>query len=83
MTGSLQLVILSTGLAGGVTAFVFGVVTVAVRREERNRTLTSPVPDRMTSAVRRLNGVYVRTSDGSIYSGQQGETSRPAPARVP
>ncbi len=83
MTGSLQLLILCAGLGGGAAAVIFGVVTVAVRREERNRTLTGPVPGRMTNAVRRLNGVYVRTSDGSIYSGQQGEVRRATAARVP
>jgi glycine/D-amino acid oxidase-like deaminating enzyme len=83
MTATLQLLILCAGLGGGATAVIFGVVTVAVRKEERNRTLTGPVPGRMTSAVRRLNGVYVRTSDGSIYSGHQGETSPTAPAPVP
>jgi len=46
--------------AAGVTTGIIGVVTVAIRREERNLTLTSEAPDPVTRAGRRLNGVYVR-----------------------
>lgn len=46
--------------AAGVTAGIVGVVTVAIRREETNLTLTSEAPDHLTRARRWLNGVYVR-----------------------
>jgi hypothetical protein len=46
--------------AAGVTAGIVGVVSVAIRREEKNLTLTSEAPDTVTRAGRRLNGVYVR-----------------------
>jgi hypothetical protein len=46
--------------AAGAVAGIIGVVSVAIRREERNFTLTSGAPDAVTRAGRRLNGVYVR-----------------------
>jgi hypothetical protein len=46
--------------AAGVTTGIIGVVTVAIRREERNLTLTSKAPDSVTRAGRWVNGVYVR-----------------------
>lgn len=46
--------------AGGVTAGIIGVVTVAIRREEKNLTLTSAAADHVTRAGRWLNGVGVR-----------------------
>ena len=50
------------GLAaiGLFVAGVIGVVSVAIRREEKNLTLTSEVTDPATRAGRQLNGVYVR-----------------------
>ncbi len=47
--------------AAGVFAGIIGVVSVAIRREERNFTLTSEATDSVTRAGRWLNGVYVRT----------------------
>jgi hypothetical protein len=46
--------------AAGIFAGIIGVVTVAIRREERNLTLTSGPTGIVTSAGRWLNGVYVR-----------------------
>ena len=46
--------------AGGVAAGIIGVVAVAIRREERNLTLTSSAPGQVASAGRWLNGLYVR-----------------------
>jgi hypothetical protein len=45
----------------GVGAGIIGVVSVAIRREERNFTLASEAPDNVTRAGRWLNGVGVRT----------------------
>jgi hypothetical protein len=47
-------------LAGGVAAGIIGVVAVAIRREERNLTLTSAAPGPVASAARWLNGLYVQ-----------------------
>jgi len=44
----------------GVIAGIIGVVSVAIRREERNLTLTSEALDNVTRAGRWLNGVHVR-----------------------
>ena len=46
--------------ASGAIAGIVGVVSVAIRREERKITLTSQAPDNVTRAGRLLNGVYVR-----------------------
>ena len=46
--------------ASGAIAGIVGVVSVAIRREERKFTLTSEAPDNVTRAGRLLNGVYVR-----------------------
>ena len=47
-------------LATGAIAGLVGVVSAAIRREERNLTLTSEATGAMTRVGRRLNGVYVR-----------------------
>jgi hypothetical protein len=47
--------------ATGIFAGIIGVVSVAIRREERNFTLTSEATDGVSRAGRWLNGVYVRT----------------------
>src|SRR5262245_19304508 len=44
----------------GVIAGIIGMVSVGIRLEERNFTLTSKAPDSVTRAGRWLNGVYVR-----------------------
>ncbi len=46
--------------AAGVTAGIVGVVSVAIRREEANFTLTSGATDSVTRTGRWVNGVYVR-----------------------
>ena len=46
--------------AAGVAAGIIGVVAVAIRREDRNLTLTSDDPGQVASAGRWLNGLYVR-----------------------
>jgi hypothetical protein len=45
---------------GLFVAGVIGVVSVAIRREEKNLTLTSEATEPVSQAGRRLNGVYVR-----------------------
>jgi hypothetical protein len=47
--------------ASGAIAGIIGVVSVAIRREERNFTLISGAPDNVARAGRWLNGVHVRT----------------------
>jgi hypothetical protein len=44
------------GAAAGITS----VVSVAVRREDKNLTLTCDAPDPITLAGRRLTGAYAR-----------------------
>jgi hypothetical protein len=58
----------------GIVAGVIAVVTVAIRREERNLTLTSGPTDTMTRTGRWLNGVGVRTARRSPpMPGQAGD----------
>jgi hypothetical protein len=61
--------------ATGIFAGVIGVVTVAIRREERNLTLISGATGTETRAGRWLNGVYVRSPHRSP------PMSRPADVR--
>ncbi len=44
----------------GVIAGIIGLVSLAIRREERNLSLTSAATDNLTRAGRWLNGVHVR-----------------------
>ena len=46
--------------AAGVTAGIVGVVSVAIRREDKNLTLTREATDPVTRTGRWVNGVYVR-----------------------
>ena len=46
--------------AAGVSAGFVGVASLAIRREEKNFTLTSNTPDHVTQVGRWLNGVYIR-----------------------
>ncbi len=46
--------------AAGVIAGIVGVVSVAIRREEKNLTMTSGATDSVTRAGRWLNGLHVR-----------------------
>jgi hypothetical protein len=47
------------GLLAAVTTI--GMVSAAIRREEKHHTLTGEAPGPLAHAGRRLNGVYVRT----------------------
>ena len=47
--------------AAGIATGVIALVSVAIRREERNVTLISGAPDNVARAGRWLNGVHVRT----------------------
>ncbi len=51
--------------AAGVTGGIIGVVSVAIRREEKSLTLISEPPDHVTRAGRWLNGVYIRAPRGT------------------
>jgi hypothetical protein len=46
--------------AAGMLAGIVGVVSVAIRREEKNLTLTGVATSKVVRLGRRLNGVYVR-----------------------
>jgi hypothetical protein len=47
--------------AGAVTGII-GVLSVAIRREDKNLTLTSQATDNVTRVERWLNGVHIRAS---------------------
>ena len=57
--------------AARIFAGVIGVVSVAIRREERNLTLTSGPTDTVTRAARWLNGVGVRAPHRSAPAGRE------------
>ena len=57
--------------AAGIVAGIIGVVSVAIRREERKFTLTSGAPDNVTRAGRLLNGVYVRAPHRTAAADRQ------------
>jgi hypothetical protein len=59
--------------AAGVAAGVVGVVSLAIRREEKNLTLTSETADHLTRAGRWLNGVYVRAPRRSAADDHEAE----------
>jgi hypothetical protein len=46
--------------AAGALAGITAVVALAIRREDRNPTLTPDAPDTVTRAGRRLTGLHVR-----------------------
>ena len=55
------IVLAAVGLgAAGVSACLVGMVSVAIRREEKNLTLTSAATGKVVRLGRWLNGVYVR-----------------------
>jgi len=58
--------------AAGVTTGIIGMITMAIRREENNYTLTTEAPDYLTRAARRLNGVYVRAPRDTAIAHRQG-----------
>lgn len=59
--------------AAGVAAGVVGVVSLAIRREEKNLTLTSEAADHLTRAGRWVNGVYVRAPRRSAADDRETE----------
>jgi hypothetical protein len=65
--------------AAGVVAGITGVVAVAIRREERNLTLTSEAPDNVTRAARWLNGSYVRAPRRTATGDREKALVWPAP----
>ena len=71
-----------TGLfAAGATAGIIGVVTVAIRREEKNLTLTSAATDHVTRAGRLLTGVGVRAPRGAAAD-RETTSAQPADERA-
>jgi hypothetical protein len=55
------LIVLAVGLcAAGVLAGIVGMVSLAIRREEKHLTLTGAATGTVVRLGRRLNGVYVR-----------------------
>ena len=89
MTAMAAAITISAVFVVGVISGVVGLVTLSIRREERNRTLVAwPAPDRATYAARSLNGVYVRVPALCRTSRRNATRVRPAypgsrPARVP
>ena|SRR5271167_4826917 len=69
--------------AAGVTAGIVGVVSVAIRREEKNLTLTSGATDPVTQAGRWVNGVYVRAPRRSGVSRPAVPTAASCSGRSP
>jgi hypothetical protein len=67
--------------AAGVIAGIIGMVSVAIRREEKNLTLTSEATDPVTQAGRWVNGVYVRAPRRRRPAGPS--PARPAAAAAP
>ena len=55
-----------TGAATGI----IGVVCLAIRREDKNLTLTSQATDNVSRAGRWLTGVHVRASIPSVATGR-------------
>ncbi len=68
--------------AAGVTAGIVGVVSVAIRREEENLTLTSEATDPVTRTGRWVNGVYVRAPHRAGF-GQPGRHAPPPATAAP
>ncbi len=57
----------ATSLSAAVAfAGIIGVVSVAIRREEKNLTLTTEATSHVTRVGRRLNGVYVRAPNRTV-----------------
>jgi len=50
----------AAGVSAGAIAAIVGVVSVAIRQEERNLTLTGEATGTVTRVARWVNGVYVR-----------------------
>ena len=69
--GALIALVASGLFASGAIAGIVGVVSVAIRREERKFTLTSEAPDNVTRAGRLLNGVGVRAPHRTAAADRQ------------
>ena len=73
--------------AAGAAAGIIGMVSVAIRREEKMFTLTSAAPGQVIRAARLLNGVSVRAPRHAAADGPEtslalaGSASRHQPAR--
>ncbi len=52
-----------------VIAAAIGLMGVAIRREEKNLTLTREAPDQLTRAARWLNGAYARAPHQPRHGG--------------
>jgi hypothetical protein len=63
-----------------VIAAAIGLMGVAIRREEKNRTLTHEAPDQLTRTARWLNGAYARAPRPTADRGHQPRSSA-SPAR--
>jgi hypothetical protein len=63
--------------AAGVAVGIIGVVAVAIRREERNLTLTNAAPGQVASAGRWLNGLYIRAAAAPPPETQRGRWPGP------
>ena len=57
--------------AAEALAGITGVVAVAIRREDRNLTLTSQAPDTVTRAGRWLTGLHVRALRRTATAGRE------------
>jgi hypothetical protein len=64
--------------AAGAAAGIIAVVAVAIRREERNRTLTGAAPGPAARAGRWLNGLHVRTPGRSAAGDRDKALASPA-----
>jgi hypothetical protein len=71
--------------ATGLVLVVLAVVVAGIRQEPRAQELTGQAPRLMASLTRRLLGVYVRSPDSPVITGQRrGEPGpAPGPARPP
>jgi hypothetical protein len=71
--------------AMGLVLVVLAVVVAGIRQEPPAQELTRQAPRLMARVTRRLLGVYVRTPDPSVITGQQREEPGHAsdPARPP
>jgi hypothetical protein len=57
-------------LIAGVIAEALAMMSVAIRREEKNLTLTRAAPDQLTRAARWLNGAYGRAPRPTATAGR-------------
>jgi len=69
MAALIALAAIGLSIAGAIAAII-GMVSVAIRSEEKNLTLTIEAPDRLTRAGRWLNGVHVRMPRSTAAPGR-------------